>query len=109
LIVSLFGSTDIPTTLGVDPVATADTMAAWVKKFKLDGVDVDYEVSGVNTALFFLDYHSFCKDFGAIDAGNGKAEVRGLCLNTPMHQHAANSYRRHGWWPLQNDSAVVCL
>lgn len=45
LIVSLFGATDAPTSSGADPVATANTMAAWVKQFGLDGVDVDYEVS----------------------------------------------------------------
>ena len=45
LIVSLFGSTDAPTSSGADPVATANTMAAWVKQYDLDGVDVDYEVS----------------------------------------------------------------
>lgn len=45
LIVSLFGSTDAPTSSGADPVATANTMAAWVKQYGLDGVDVDYEVS----------------------------------------------------------------
>ena len=42
---SLFGSTDVPTSSNADPVATANTMAAWVKEFDLDGVDVDYEVS----------------------------------------------------------------
>lgn len=47
LIVSLFGSTDAPTTNGADPVATANTMAAWVKEFDLDGADVDYEVSKI--------------------------------------------------------------
>ncbi|KAF9466092.1 glycoside hydrolase [Collybia nuda] len=57
LIVSAFGSTDIPTSSGADPVATANTMAAWVKKYNLDGIDVDYE------------------DFGAFDTGNGKAET----------------------------------
>ncbi|KAH9479370.1 hypothetical protein JR316_0007960 [Psilocybe cubensis] len=57
LIVSVFGSTDAPTTKGADPVATANTMAAWVKKYQLDGVDVDYE------------------DFDAINAGNGKGEL----------------------------------
>uniref|UniRef100_A0A8H8CHD2 GH18 domain-containing protein n=1 Tax=Psilocybe cubensis TaxID=181762 RepID=A0A8H8CHD2_PSICU len=57
LIVSVFGSTDAPTTKGADPVATANTMAAWVKKYQLDGVDVDYE------------------DFDAINAGNGKGEA----------------------------------
>ncbi|KAF8809476.1 glycoside hydrolase family 18 protein [Phlegmacium glaucopus] len=57
IIVSLFGSTDVPTSSGADPIATANTMAAWVKQFDLDGVDVDYE------------------DFNAIDAGDGKAEA----------------------------------
>jgi len=57
LIVSLFGSTDAPTSTGADPIATANTMAAWVIQFGLDGVDVDYE------------------DFNAINAGDGKAEA----------------------------------
>ncbi|KZP12797.1 glycoside hydrolase family 18 protein [Athelia psychrophila] len=56
LIVSLFGSTDVPTSSGADPVKTAQTMAAWVKEYSLDGVDVDYE------------------DFNAMDAQNGSAE-----------------------------------
>lgn len=52
IIVSLFGSTDTPTTNGNNPIATANTMAAWVKKFNLDGVDVDYEVfCGFNNLL----------------------------------------------------------
>ncbi|TFK39804.1 glycoside hydrolase family 18 protein [Crucibulum laeve] len=57
LIVSVFGSTDVPTTTRADPVATANTMAAWVKQYNLDGIDVDYE------------------DFGAFDVGDGKAEA----------------------------------
>ncbi|KAJ3558300.1 hypothetical protein NP233_g11533 [Leucocoprinus birnbaumii] len=57
LIVSLFGSTDAPTSTGADPIAAANTMAAWVKQYDLDGVDVDYE------------------DFNAINAGDGKAEA----------------------------------
>ena len=44
LMVSVFGSTDVPTSSGNDPVATANTIAAWVKQYSLDGVDVDYEV-----------------------------------------------------------------
>jgi len=56
LMVSAFGSTDVPTSTGADPVATANTMAAWVQQFQLDGIDVDYE------------------DFNAFDAGDGKAE-----------------------------------
>ncbi|KIK62594.1 glycoside hydrolase family 18 protein [Collybiopsis luxurians FD-317 M1] len=57
LIVSLFGATDAPTTEGADPVDTANTMAAFVKDFDLDGADVDYE------------------DFDAINAGDGSAEA----------------------------------
>jgi hypothetical protein len=44
VIVSAFGSTDAPTSSGADPVATANTVATFVKNFQLDGVDVDYEV-----------------------------------------------------------------
>ncbi|KDR80725.1 hypothetical protein GALMADRAFT_135845 [Galerina marginata CBS 339.88] len=57
LVVSAFGSTDVPTSTNADPVGTANTMAAWVKQYNLDGIDVDYE------------------DFNAFDAGNGKAEA----------------------------------
>ncbi|KAI0049520.1 glycoside hydrolase family 18 protein [Auriscalpium vulgare] len=46
LLVSAFGSTDVPTTSGADPVKTANTMAAWVKQYNLDGIDVDYEDFG---------------------------------------------------------------
>ncbi|KAF5387358.1 hypothetical protein D9757_005748 [Collybiopsis confluens] len=55
LVVSVFGSTDVPTSTGADPVATANTMAAWVIQFGLDGIDVDYE------------------DFNAFDAGTAEA------------------------------------
>lgn len=44
LLVSAFGSTDVPTTSGANPITTANTMAAWVKEYGLDGIDVDYEV-----------------------------------------------------------------
>ncbi|TFK73778.1 glycoside hydrolase family 18 protein [Pluteus cervinus] len=43
LVVSVFGSTDIPTTTGSDPVQLANSLAAWVKQYSLDGIDVDYE------------------------------------------------------------------
>ncbi|KAI0047160.1 glycoside hydrolase family 18 protein [Auriscalpium vulgare] len=55
LLVSAFGSTDAPTSEGADPVATANTMAAWVKQYDLDGIDVDYE------------------DFNAFDGSSGSA------------------------------------
>ncbi|KAH8109504.1 glycoside hydrolase family 18 protein [Phellopilus nigrolimitatus] len=57
LIVSAFGSTDAPTSSGADAVSTANTIAAWVKEYDLDGVDIDYE------------------DFNAIDKGDGSAET----------------------------------
>ncbi|PPR08139.1 hypothetical protein CVT24_012353 [Panaeolus cyanescens] len=56
LLVSAFGSTDVPTTVKADPIATANTMAAWVIKYGLDGIDVDYE------------------DINAFYAGDGRAE-----------------------------------
>lgn len=58
LLVSAFGSTDIPTTTGADPVATANAMAAWVRQYQLDGIDVDYE------------------DLDAFEIGDGSAEVQ---------------------------------
>ncbi|KAF8825698.1 hypothetical protein HHX47_DHR6000049 [Lentinula edodes] len=54
LVVAVFGSTDVPTTTGADPIATANTMAAWVIEYGLDGIDVDYE------------------DFNAFDAGTAE-------------------------------------
>lgn len=55
LVVSALGSTDVPTTVGSDPIALANTMGAWVKQWGLDGIDVDYE------------------DFGAFETGKAEA------------------------------------
>ncbi|KAG2370335.1 glycoside hydrolase superfamily [Suillus spraguei] len=52
LIVSLFGSTETPTSSGYNPIDTANTMAARVVEYGLQGVD----------------------DFAAFDAGTGSAE-----------------------------------
>ncbi|KAJ7708679.1 glycoside hydrolase [Mycena rosella] len=54
LIVSAFGSTDIPTKS--DPIAMGTKMANWVKQYDLDGMDVDYE------------------DFDVFDSGTGAGE-----------------------------------
>ncbi|KAF8577414.1 glycoside hydrolase family 18 protein [Ramaria rubella] len=43
LMVSAFGSTDAPTSTSQNPTTLAQTMAAWVKEYDLDGIDVDYE------------------------------------------------------------------
>ncbi|KAH8825673.1 glycoside hydrolase family 18 protein [Flagelloscypha sp. PMI_526] len=56
IVVSCFGSTDVPTSSGADATATAQKFAAWVKQYNLDGIDVDYE------------------DFGAFDSQSGSAE-----------------------------------
>lgn len=56
VVVSAFGSTDTPTSSGVDPTTTANNLAAWVKEYGLDGVDIDYE------------------DLQAFDKGDGSAE-----------------------------------
>ena len=60
LMVSAFGSTDTPTTSGKDPVTVAKDLAAWVKKYGLDGVDIDYE------------------DFDAFNAGKSEDWVSSL-------------------------------
>ena len=44
LIVSAFGSTETPTSSGVDPVGAANSMASWVVQYGVNGIDVDYEV-----------------------------------------------------------------
>ncbi|KAG2050103.1 glycoside hydrolase [Suillus hirtellus] len=64
LIVSLFGSTETPTSSGYDPIDTANTMAAWVIEYGLQGVDIDYEA-----CCMMSD-----NDFAAFDAGTGAAE-----------------------------------
>ncbi|KAF9074616.1 glycoside hydrolase superfamily [Rhodocollybia butyracea] len=56
LLVSAFGSTETPTTSGANPQSLAATMAAWVKQYGVDGIDVDYE------------------DTTAMNKGDGKAE-----------------------------------
>ncbi|KAJ7676869.1 glycoside hydrolase [Mycena polygramma] len=43
IIVSLGGSTDLPTSTGVDPKKAGTTAAQWVKDNNLDGIDLDYE------------------------------------------------------------------
>lgn len=64
LMVSAFGSTDAPTSAGADAIKTANSMAAWVKKYDLDGIDVDYEdfdAVGANTnnaAQWLADFTS---------------------------------------------------
>ncbi|KAJ7180662.1 glycoside hydrolase family 18 protein [Mycena filopes] len=66
LIVSVFGSTDVPTSSGVNPTTMATTMANWVIQYNLDGIDVDYE------------------DFNAFDAGDGKAEAWLITFTTQL-------------------------
>jgi GH18 family chitinase len=56
VVVSLFGMMDKPTTQGVDATKFGHTVADWVLKNHVDGVDVDYE------------------DLDAMNKGDGKAE-----------------------------------
>lgn len=57
--VAAFGATDHPTTAGKDPVKVASDLAAYVKEYELDGVDVDWE------------------DIDAMNAGKGEPWVIG--------------------------------
>ncbi|KAJ7934955.1 glycoside hydrolase family 18 protein [Mycena leptocephala] len=66
LMVSAFGSSDVPTSSGVNPITMATTMANWVIQYNLDGIDVDYE------------------DFNAFDAGDGKAEAWLISFTTQL-------------------------
>ena len=51
LVVSAFGSTDTPTSSGLDPIGLANTMGNWVKQYNLDGIDIDYEVRALHSLL----------------------------------------------------------
>ncbi|KAG9310473.1 glycoside hydrolase family 18 protein [Chiua virens] len=62
LIVSAFGSTETPTSSGYNAVMTANTMAAWVTEYGVNGIDVDYEVKSL-------------RDFTAFNSGGGDAET----------------------------------
>ncbi|KAJ7833469.1 glycoside hydrolase [Mycena leptocephala] len=66
LMVSAFGSSDVPTSSGVNPITMATTMANWVIQYNLDGIDVDYE------------------DFNAFNAGDGKAEAWLISFTTQL-------------------------
>lgn len=71
----LIGSTNTPTTSNVDPIACATTtMANWVLKHQLDGIDVDYEV-GSHHFNAPCTLNSLSKDLNAMSAGDGKAEA----------------------------------
>jgi hypothetical protein len=48
IMISAFGSTEYPTTLGKDPIEVATKLASFVQSNNLDGVDIDYED---NTAM----------------------------------------------------------
>ena len=45
LMLSAFGATEKPTSLGIDPTSCANSIADYVVNYGLDGVDVDYEDS----------------------------------------------------------------
>ena len=72
--VSAFGSTEQPTSSGVDAVSQAKKDAAWVKQMGLSGIDVDYE------------------DMAAMNQQNGNAEqwlidyTKTLRANLPSSQ-----------------------
>lgn len=42
ILISAFGATEFPTTLGIDPVACAVKLGNYVRQNNLDGVDIDW-------------------------------------------------------------------
>ena len=75
LMVSAFGSSDTPTSSGTDPTDTANTMAAWVIQYGLDGIDVDYEVSLLRAYIYVCSAktNTLGQDFNAFDSGTAEA------------------------------------
>ena len=53
MIVSLFGSENMPTQQNPDSIA--EDVTQWVKQYDLDGVDVDYEVRCFHLAEAWTD------------------------------------------------------
>jgi len=74
LIVSAFGSTSTPTSSGEDAIGTADSLAAWVKQYDLDGADVDYE------------------DFNAFNGGTGSAETWLISFTNELRKQLPEPY-----------------
>jgi len=64
--VSAFGATDEPVTSGADPKKLAKSMASWVKKYQLDGIDVDFEdmpaVDSRKAAKWLIAFTSTLRD-----------------------------------------------
>ncbi|KAF8552691.1 glycoside hydrolase family 18 protein [Imleria badia] len=79
LIVSGFGSTETPTSSGVDAVTSANDMAAWVIQYGVQGIDVDYEVLHLALSIMSADSvnRDYCgsQDFTAFNSGGGTAET----------------------------------
>ncbi|OBZ70862.1 hypothetical protein A0H81_09082 [Grifola frondosa] len=73
IIVSAFGSTEEPTTSGVDPVRTANNMAQFVLENSLDGIDVDYEV--INRYILSFLQLICTSGLEAMNKGDGAAEA----------------------------------
>ena len=67
LIVSAFGSTNVPTSTGADPKFTALKLVKYVSQYNLDSVDVDYE------------------DFNAFNKGDGSAEKWIIVFTIALH------------------------
>ncbi|WOO79951.1 Endochitinase 4 [Vanrija pseudolonga] len=72
LMVSAFGATDVPTTVGADPVGVANSIATFVKQYEFDGVDIDYE------------------DFGAFALGTGAQWL--ITFQTQLRSQLGSGY-----------------
>lgn len=73
--VSAFGATEMPTTLGLDATTCANSLADYVINNDLDGVDIDYE------------------DSAAFEAGTGEAWV--ITLTTVLRSRMPDKIITH--------------
>lgn len=60
LLVSALGSAEAPATAGVDAKELATQMAEWVKKYDVDGLDLDFEVRRLVYSLLCSDRDTNC-------------------------------------------------
>ncbi|KAG6914151.1 hypothetical protein DXG01_002082, partial [Tephrocybe rancida] len=58
LLVSAFGDSQAPTTRGFSAIEVADKFAAWVKKYNLDGIDIDYldDIFAEKSVTWVIDF-----------------------------------------------------
>lgn len=77
VLISAFGATEFPTTLGLDAMQCADSLADFIIKTGVDGVDIDYE------------------DSAAFERGDGSGEQWLITLTQQLRKRLPSSIITH--------------